>query len=409
MFTHSAHSQNVEGFLSLDSSIGYTSNTFLNPYINEWDRSDLSGYASISPMGQLLWDAGNFSGDVTSGYVYQPLFDDRPSFNGFYGNTNVRYRLSSKWMTEIQVSGSNFTSTYNRSLVAVLPSLTWSPGFFTRIRARAGSSFRNYSNLEAEGQAELSDRVDLYGVEIETWPSFNWRVRAGFNGNVNENLIGNHTLSFGLERIIQQSWRLSLQAATDRYSTDVVTTTGGGGTPPIGGPPGGGEETTTTEESDRLIRTGVSLSRTFFNRFTATASLSHVQFFPAENESLSDIQTALNFRYTFPVSRLMGGGKKDIDPKWDDEGDGVVFVSINYQDDGDLFLVGEFNNWERPGIPLSKQTERRYAAQLELESGIYEYKILRVVNGEEDWIDLSDDAMTVSDGFGGQNGLIYID
>lgn len=409
MYAHNANSQNVEGFLSLDSGIGYTSNTFLNPFINEWNRTDLVSYSSVSPSGQMLWNTRNFSGDLSTGYVYQPFFDDRTNWSGFYGNSNVRYRLNSKWMTEVQVSGSQFSSTFDRSLVSILPSLTWSPSFFTRVRARAGSSFRSYSNLEAtDGQTEFSDRLDLYGLEVETWPSFNWRLRAGFNGNFSEDLVGNHTLSLGLERIIRQNWRLSFQAATDRYTTEVVTTTGGGGTPPIGGPSGGGEEIV-TEDSDRLIRTGVSLSRTFFERLTATASLSHVHFLPSEQESISDIQTAINFRYSFPVSRFMSSRKKNINPKWSEEGGGVVFVSVNYRGDGDLYLVGEFNNWERPGIPLSRQTERRYAAQLELESGIYEYKILRVTNGEEDWIDLSNDAMTVSDGFGGENGLIYID
>lgn len=408
-YAHTTYSQNVDAFLNVDAGYGYTSNTFLNPFINEWNRSDFGGYASISPSGQLLWNAGKFSGDLSTGYVYQPLFDGPSNWSGFYGNSNVRYRLSSRWMTEVQVSGSQFSSSYDRSLFSVLPSLTWSPTFFTRIRARAGSSFRNYSYLNADVPTEFSDRLDLYGLEIETWPSFNWRVKAGFNGNFNENLVGNHTLSVGIERIIKQNWRFSLQAATDRYSTEVVTTTGGtggGGMPPIGGPPSNGEETI-VEDSDRLIRTGISLSRTFFERFTATASVSNVQFLPADQESTSDIQTALNLRYTFPVSGL--SRSRDINPKWSDEGDGVVFLNVNYRGDGNLYLVGEFNSWERPGIPLSKQTERRYAAQLELESGIYEYKILRIINGEEEWIELSEDAMTVSDGFGGENGLIYID
>lgn len=408
-YAHNTYSQNVEAFLNVDAGYGYTSNTFLNPFINEWNRSDFGDYASVSPSGQLLWNTGKFSGDLSTGYVYQPLLDERVNWSGYYGNLNLRYRLSSKWMTEMQVSGSQFSSSYDRSLFSVLPSLTWSPSLFTRIRARAGSSFRNYSYMDVEEPNEFSDRLDLYGLEIETWPSFNWRLRAGFNGNLNEDLAKNHTLFVGLERLIKQNWRLSFQAATDRYSTEIVTTTGGGGgMPPIGGPPTNGEETI-VEGTDRLIRTGVSLSRTFFERFTATASLSHVQFLPAQQESISDLQTALNVRYTLPVSGLMSSRSKDINPKWSDEGEGVVFLNVNYGGDGDLYLIGEFNNWERPGIPLSKQTERRYAAQLELQSGIYEYKILRVVNGEEEWIDLSDDAMTVSDGFGGENGLIYID
>ena len=408
---HNAYSQNVEGFLNLDSSIGFTSNTFLSPFINEWDRSDQGGFATISPSGQMLWNRGRFSGDLSSGFMYQPMFDERENWSGFYGNKNVRYRMTSNWMAEVQASASRFSSIYDRDLYSVFPTLTWSPGFFTRVRARAGSSFRNYSGLETAEGDEVSDRLDLYGVEFETWPSFNWRIRAGLNGNFAEDLVQNHTLSLSLDRIINRNWRLSLQAATDRYSTEVVTTTGGtggGNRPPIGGG-GGGEEIVTEQDSDRLIRAGMSLSRTFFDRLTATASVSHLSFLPAEQESISDIQTSFRFRYTLPVSGLMRDRGDEVTPSWSDDSDGVVFVTVDYRGDGDLYLVGEFNDWERPGIPLSKLSDRRYAAELELESGIYEYKILRLVDGEEEWIDLSDETMTVKDGFGGENGLIYID
>jgi hypothetical protein len=44
-----------------------------------------------------------------------------------------------------------------------------------------------------------------------------------------------------------------------------------------------------------------------------------------------------------------------------------------------------------------------------LEPGAYEYKILLLEGESENWIEFTDETLTVSDGFGGENGLIVIE
>ena len=84
-------------------------------------------------------------------------------------------------------------------------------------------------------------------------------------------------------------------------------------------------------------------------------------------------------------------------------------MEIRYAGKGKLYLVGDFNNWNRPGIPMVEQEENRYVALLNLEVGAYEYKILRVQGEEEEWIPFSEDTYTVRDGYGGKNAMILIE
>lgn len=84
-------------------------------------------------------------------------------------------------------------------------------------------------------------------------------------------------------------------------------------------------------------------------------------------------------------------------------------MRIHYKGEGRLYIAGDFNNWNRPGIPLTELSDNTFIAQLNLEPGSYEYKILRVHGSSEEWIKLSKDSYTVSDGFGGRNALLLVE
>ena len=48
-----------------------------------------------------------------------------------------------------------------------------------------------------------------------------------------------------------------------------------------------------------------------------------------------------------------------------------------------VYLVGEFNNWDTHSIPMRKWNEREWKATLQLNPGCYEYKYL----ADGSWID----------------------
>ena len=73
-----------------------------------------------------------------------------------------------------------------------------------------------------------------------------------------------------------------------------------------------------------------------------------------------------------------------------------------------MFVVGDFNAWSEPGVPLRPEGGGVHSVTLELEPGSYRYRV-RVVEGErERWLELPKGTPTVDDGFGGENGLLVV-
>lgn len=410
IFTHTAWSQNTEMQLFLDSRAGYSSNTFLHPFVNEWDSRDSGVYSRLLTAGQLFWNRGDASANLTAGGFYEPIFDNRPNWTGFYGSGNVSYRISQQFSAGMESSVNRLSSEYGRSTYTLMPTLSWSPSLFTKIRARAGSSFRSYFNLQTEeGDQRVSDRFDLYGVEIERWPSLNWRVTGSLFGLMDQNLVENHSLSFSLSRLFRNEASLSLQVSFNQYlNRFLIEGEAGTGGPPFGEPRDGTEDQI-VEESDRLLKSGISFQFPVADNLTASASLSHLSFMPGLDDSSMDVELSAGIQYRLSFTDAVKSRGSKLSTDWEERKDGTVILNIRHTGEGDLYITGEFNDWERPGIPLHKVNNRRYAVQLELDPGIYEYKILQKEENEVRWLELSNETMTVDDGFDGENGLIIID
>lgn len=408
--THTAWSQNTELQLLVDSRVGYSTNTFLHPFVNEWDTADRGAYSRLLTAGQLFWNRGDVSANVTAGGFYEPIFDNRPGWSGFYGNGNVNYRISQRFTAGVESSVNRISSEYGRNSASVMPAISWSPSLFTRIQARAGSSFRSYVDLQTEeGDQRVSERFDLYGVEIERWPSMNWRISGSVFGLMDQNLFENHSISLSLSRLFRNSASVTAQFSFNQYlNRFLIEGEAGPGGPPFGGPAGGTEDEI-VEESDRLLRSGISFRVPIAGNFTAIGSLSHMTFIPGFGDSRSDIELSAGVQYRFSVTDAVRSHGLDISPDWEKRSDGAVMLKVRHRGEGTIYITGEFNDWDRPGIPLHRVSSRRYAVQLDLEPGIYEYKILEKDGDEERWLELSGETMTVSDGFGGENGLIIID
>lgn len=93
---------------------------------------------------------------------------------------------------------------------------------------------------------------------------------------------------------------------------------------------------------------------------------------------------------------------------WQQEGPQAL-LHFPYPRRGDLYIVGDFNDWTQPGIPLMRQQGGHYTTTLTLPPGRYQYKILRVDEGRTEWLPLPPDALTEADSFGGVNGILIVD
>jgi len=394
--------QNLDSFLTIDSKTGFSTNTFLNPFLSEWDRAENSGYAMVSPIGQLFFSSRRFSADFTGGFVFEPFFDDRDTWHGGLAVVETRYRLGNSVILGAEAGGSYFSSFFTRQLFWVQPKLTWQPSLFTKISFKAGSTFRDYENFQEE---DFNDRLDLYALEFETWPALNWQVQGGLFGNFATSLSDNLSSSITLRRIFSNTLRISIRAGADRFSNEIIVTGGDG----PGGPPFGGFPTETlAEETDVLFKTGAAVSFELFPSFSVTMNADHVSLFSTGSQTLSDVHVSAGVRYSLPLTGI-GGRRNSAEPNWKHNGEQVLLLKVDYKGNGMLYITGDFNNWEKPGIVLNRQKPGQYAARISPDPGAYEYKILLVENDEEKWIDFTADTFTVNDGFGGENGLIIIE
>ena len=69
-----------------------------------------------------------------------------------------------------------------------------------------------------------------------------------------------------------------------------------------------------------------------------------------------------------------------------------------------VYLVGEFNNWESHSIPMWKRNEKEWKATLQLNPGRYEYKYL----ADGTWIENIPGIESVQNSLGTNNLIISV-
>ncbi|WP_340106332.1 glycogen-binding domain-containing protein [Rhodohalobacter sp. 8-1] len=399
--------QSLNTIFSIESRGGYSTNTYLHPFVNEWDSSDDGAFARITPSAQFFWGSQGFSAEGSAGYFYESIFDNRNSWNGAFGSARLHYRFTESLSAGVEASGSHMSSSFRKQTLSMLPNVTWSPTLFTRIQAKAGSSFREYSGLGESEVNSFSDRFDLAGIELEHWPSLRWRIQVSGYGMPGESLLDNHSAALSVRRLIQQKVGITLSVSMNRFTNSYTIS------PQTGGSPFGSGQTSIEDEiieqTDHLLRSEVAVTFPIAGQLSGSGSVGTHTFWAANGEFRSDIAASVGIRYSIPGSAMLNQRRSAVEPEWENKPGEAVVVTVNYGGDGNLYLTGEFNDWGRPGVALSRQTQQRLAASVELEPGIYEYKVILIRDGEESWVELSDDTMTVSDGFGGVNGLIFIE
>lgn len=406
IITTNAQSQQWQGVVSLDSRVGYSTNTYLNPFLSEWDSSVESGYNLTSAVMQAYWnkDAHNIS--LTGGLLFEPLFEQSTSWKGGLGIAEYNYRFSSNISAGVEAGGSYFTSNYSRTVAWIQPKVTWFITPFTLLRLKGGSNFRNYQNY-LEGQS-TGNRYNFFGLEFETWPSYRWQLKAGLYGSLDNltTLQEGFSTSSTITYHFKNSARVGVNVGVEQYQTEVTEQqSGGSGGPPVGGP--GSQPTVTSLATDRMIKVGVEGSLPISERFSLFGAANVLRYSSeASNLNTNDYKLSAGVRYSFTPK--FGGSSSRISPDWK-MSDNKQEIHVQYSSDARLYLVGEFNNWSKSGIPLRKQSDNTYVAQLDLSPGAYEYKILRKRGNSEGWLKFSNETYTVNDGYGSENAILLVE
>lgn len=402
-------SQQWQTVFYLDTRVGYSTNSYLNPFLSEWDATVESGYNFTSVIGQASWYNNGHSLSIMGGPLYMPVFNkQQDNWGGGLGLINYNYWLSDKISAGFEGGASYMKGAYSRTLLWAQPQLTWFISPFTLFRAKAGSNFRNYRNYS--GISQTRDRLDLYSLEFETWPSYRWRLRTALHGeldafpDIREGFNSQASVSY----FLRNGASITMSGSWAQYQYE-STTTGDNGTTPF--PPGNDQTPSTISVTnvDRIINLGVEGSFPVNKQFTLFAGVTGVQLRP-ESESSGEVVTEFKVSGGLRFSFNPDFRTKDysISPEWkktkiEQE------VRIRYPGEGQLYLVGNFNNWNKSGIPLTESTDNLFTAQLLLETGAYEYKVLKVEGSSEDWLPFSNEVYTVDDGFGSENAMLLVE
>jgi len=406
-----AKAQQWQSFASVESRVGYSTNSYLNPFWADWDSSAESAYNFTSAILQSYWNQQSHSLSLTGGFVYEPIFDLQQNWKGILAVADYHYRFSNDWSAGLEAGASYFSASYRRKIAWIQPKITWFASPFTLFRLKSGFNFKDYNNYEQTDTGP--QRYDLFGIEMETWPTYNWQFSAGLYGSmaalpdITESFNSNAGISYNFKSGASAGLNLRFQQYQSSI-TEEIQNGGNGGGPPVGGPSNPNQSTTTvtTYYTDSIFQTGAEGSYPLNQNFSVFAA-ADMLFLNSETSGSrqTDFELSGGIRYSFEPRIFRGKGA--IEPNWRIR-QNMQEVVIPYAGEGRLYLVGEFNNWNKAGIPLREQSENKYVAKLKLNSGAYEYKVLRMKGDTQEWLPFSNEIYTVDDGFGGENAMLLV-
>lgn len=401
-------SQGVQATITSEFRAGYSTNTYLNPFFSEWNRTYDSGYGLNATFGQLFWDKNKHKFELNGGYVFEPFLSEQPTWHGYLTYGRYLIDINNNFNAGITAGMSAFESDFERKLGWIQPYLTWFPSSFTAFNFKVGSNFREYVALQ--DSINTKNRFDSYGLEMETWLNFRWQLKAGVYGSLNnltEPANGLST-SLSLGHSFLNGSKLTSEVQFINYNSEFTTTIENGTGP--GGPfgPPGGTTTETQSINDQIWKLKLDAAYPVTRNIAAFVTAEHLLYRSSSiDNGISDVQLSGGIRFSL-TPNLSTYQKNTVEPSWDHEGK-EYHVRVKFRGQGNLFIVGDFNDWEKPGIPLRETSKNTYSAQLTLEPGLYEYRILVIHGNEEKWLKFSNDVSTTKDNFGGVNALKIVE
>ncbi|MEX2362026.1 MAG: glycogen-binding domain-containing protein [Balneolaceae bacterium] len=403
-----SQSQDVQMTLMSELRAGYSTNTYLNPFFSEWDRTYNSGYGLASTFGQLSWDKGNHNIEISGGYVYEPFFNNQAAWRGYLAYAKYVGQVNPNIHAGANIGTSSFQSNFTRSLHWIQPFVTWFPSAFTSLNLKVGSNFREYVGYQ--DSLDSKNRIDSYALEIESWPGFRWQIKGGIYGSL-ENIPAIQdglSAAVSVGHLFPNGSKITSELQFISYNSETTVTIDSGnepGRPPTGPPTNTTDTQTINDQIYKLKLEGAYPLRKNISLFIASEK-SLYQSSAIEN-SIGDVQISggirLSLNPTLPTS-----GKNSVYPKWVEKPD-KQSLRVKYRGKGNLFLIGDFNNWQKPGIPLIEVGKNIYKTEMELEAGIYEYRILLINGTEQEWIEFSNNIYTIKDSFDGTNAVLIVE
>lgn len=396
-FTLHSSAQTLQSAFSIDAHTGYTTNTQLTPYVGTWDTTSTGSYALVAPSGQinLLLKQGVISG--FGGVLYQPFLTRNISWHGAYGVLQYQHNFSYALQAGVSAGSRSATSNYTQNLTWLQSYLNWNINPFLQLKFQVSRSYRSY--LHSSVTPDIHEHFTTYNTNLYYWLAPRWRMNVSINGDLLNPLQPEKDFdtNLGFTKYWSDASWLSFYCNWGQFENSVLTQNSTGGPTP---------SVPTSDIRSKLLQTGLSGEWPLTGYLSLTGRLTGL-FRTSSNQNgpKNDFQGSVGLRISFYPK--LPDSKNRVYPQWRESQHSFYFVA-HYRGKGHLFIVGDFNNWSKPGIPLIHKSDNTYVARLRLKPGAYEYKILKINHDQEGWVRLSKSAPKISDGFGGTNGRFIV-
>ncbi len=404
VFAQQWHSQIV-----LESKTGYATNSYLNDYLSEWEPSLSAPYWMVAPRIHVSRYFGQNAFSVDIGGYFQPyLKSDYSSWSGGFGRADFNRRLNRIFYTGIQGGFNRYYYSYSRTQAWVEPYVRWNISDDMEARLHWNNSYRSYGELQTDTSSNHYQRLALH---YQWWPSFKWKIETGFYGNLDQVGGGEKALSgyFGTTYWIRNDLNVQVRGGFERYGFKTTSKRSVGPRCDVLMGCSVNNRVFISNQDD-IYRLELDGQYLLNPRWTFNVSTALMRWENNRRRAPKDAtDVAFSFGVTYSIVPDWGGREEIQVPTIEKTKKQTTLFKIKYRGDAKLYLTGDFNNWNRPGIPLIKGPNELYRTTLKLNDGVYEYKIMKVEGGDSEWLKLDDATAMVKDGFGGMNGRLVIE
>lgn len=414
-FPLSVTAQTLHGAAQVAVTAGYQTNPYSDPMLRIWDPNIQPVFLGVSPTAALSWTDTQFQAyaqirmrsDLRGG---DPERAESVEWPLVQADVRTLYDISERIEVGLTTGMRRYQLQTEQQGLWALPTVRGQLTERVHLDVLAGGSTRRIKRGDTSGTAQFGDwRATLVGqAAIHWWVQDNLRVTtAGYRSqSMSAEAIGQ---SDGAGARVAATWwphpAWSITANVAGEQSRYVLTENR--TAPT-------SQQSTTAQTTRRGRSGIEAT------WQPTRSLdifthAHATY-AGQDAGASTLHIGAGLRMrTSAVLSQRATPSATRQQLWHVEG-GAVRVSIPAPPDAaSLYLIGDFNAWALPGIPLTPTRDGHYEAVLYLTPGRYAFRVHAVedhfdpVEDTPEWVELPGYAETEDDSFGGTNGIITID
>lgn len=388
-----ARAQVIQTTAGVDADIGVQSNPYLDPLLGEWDPTSDPPFAAVTPIGVLGWTSPRWNVQAYARARLYPRRTDIPLAAFWQTGAQVRRQVTDRWQVGVSSGYQQYSLNARRNTAWFIPSVQWTPRRYTTITARVGASRRWVKTFDpvqkqtsvlatVSGQSWLTDRLraslQLYMSDGQSSTSSLTYGGTGATGG----------LRYDLTETVSTRVRLTVEQLTS-------------------------DATTTSRQRDLITRSDIAVEWQVQPRLTAFGEVQGLAgSIAGEGRTDGRIATGLRLRWN---RNLYDGTQSPAGQQFCQRTERGIQFRIRSEHDGQLFITGEFNGWDMPGVPLSpvRGEDDLYRVIVPVSMSRFEYRIHHKPtdsgpNDPPQWIDLPTSVPATQDAFGGENALCVV-